>query len=45
MFAAIFKNSAYANVFWILIGTALATAQIAQASTQTATEGILEETV
>jgi O-antigen ligase len=32
MFEAIFKNSAYSNVFWILIGLALAAIQVAQTS-------------
>jgi putative inorganic carbon (HCO3(-)) transporter len=30
MFEAIFKNSAYSNVFWILVGLALAAIQVAQ---------------
>lgn len=34
LFAAIFKNSAYANVFWVLVGIALATGQVALASRQ-----------
>jgi O-antigen ligase len=32
MFEAIFKNSAYSNVFWILVGLALAAIQVAQSS-------------
>lgn len=32
MFEAIFKNSAYSNVFWILVGVALAAIQVAQTS-------------
>ncbi len=32
MFESIFKNSAYSNVFWILVGVALAAAQVAQTS-------------
>ncbi len=34
MFAAINKNSAYSNVFWVLIGIALATWQVAETSWQ-----------
>ncbi len=32
MFAAINKNSAYSNVFWVIIGIMLATVQVAQSS-------------
>jgi O-antigen ligase len=32
MFEAIFKNSAYSNVFWLIVGVALATIQVAQTS-------------
>jgi putative inorganic carbon (hco3(-)) transporter len=43
LFASIFKNSAYANVFWLLMGFALATIQVAQASFQASGDGSLEE--
>ncbi len=42
MFASIFKNSAYANVFWILIGVALATIQVAQAGANAVEDEIQE---
>lgn len=48
MFEAIFKNSAYSNVFWILVGVALAAIQVAQTSFDAATEehdGILRQSV
>jgi len=34
MFSAIFKNSAYSNVFWMLIGIALASWQVANTTSQ-----------
>ncbi|MFM8321625.1 MAG: O-antigen ligase family protein [Chloroflexota bacterium] len=34
LFAAIFKNSAYANVFWMLVGACLAALQVALAARQ-----------
>ncbi|RJP54652.1 MAG: hypothetical protein C4583_02135 [Anaerolineaceae bacterium] len=39
MFEAIFKNSAYSNVFWILVGVALAAIQVAQTSFDAASVG------
>jgi O-antigen ligase len=48
MFEAIFKNSAYSNVFWVLVGVALAAIQVAQASFDMVAEehdGILRQSV
>ncbi len=38
MFEAIFKNSAYSNAFWVLVGVALAVIQVAQLSFNKAIE-------
>jgi putative inorganic carbon (hco3(-)) transporter len=38
MFAAIFKNSAYSNAFWVIVGIALASGQVAYTSYQQAYE-------
>jgi putative inorganic carbon (hco3(-)) transporter len=35
MFSAIFKNSAYSNAFWVIVGIALAAGQVAYTSRQT----------
>lgn len=48
MFEAIFKNSAYSNVFWVLVGVALATIQAAQTSFDAVIEerdGVLRQSV
>lgn len=39
LFESIFKNSAYSNVFWILVGVALAAIQVAQTSFDAVSEG------
>lgn len=38
MFSALFKNSAYSNVFWVIVGIALAAGQVAYTSRQQAIE-------
>lgn len=42
LFAAIFKNSAYANVFWVLVGIALASGQVALTSRQRVLDQVAE---
>ncbi|HEY3312737.1 MAG TPA: O-antigen ligase family protein [Anaerolineales bacterium] len=43
LFAAITKNSAYSNVFWVIVGVALASGQVAHASRMKAEEIIVDQ--
>ncbi len=42
MFSAIFKNSAYSNAFWVVVGIAIATGQVAWNSQQEKTESSVQ---
>jgi O-antigen ligase len=43
LFLALFKNSAYSNAFWVIVGIALAAGQVAHTSRQQAFEASVRE--